>query len=258
MAEEIILSADLYNNAVTERTDDYTAKPRITGTARNRQVAERIVARGSEFRVETVEHILNMADQEKVLLIAAGKSVVDGVGQYLVNICGSFIGETASFDPAKHKLGVTYTVGKLLRDMLKTVKVETRKATTGPVINDIIDSATGEENMQLTSASAAIINGTNIRVDGEGETIGVFFTKTGGTPQKAPLVIHNNPSQLTVLMPAMENGEYTLSIITQYASGNRLVKEPRTYTFPLFSIRSGGTLSLIGVHLQHRNTYIRI
>ena len=28
MAEEIILSADLYNNAVTERTDDYTAKPR--------------------------------------------------------------------------------------------------------------------------------------------------------------------------------------------------------------------------------------
>ena len=55
MAEEIILSADLYNNAVTERTDDYTAKPRVTGTARNRQVAERIVARGSEFRVETID-----------------------------------------------------------------------------------------------------------------------------------------------------------------------------------------------------------
>lgn len=232
MAEEIILSADLYNNAVTERTDDYTAKPRITGTARNRQVAERIVARGSEFRVETIEHILNMADQEKALLISMGKSVVDGVGQYLVNISGPFIGETAPFDPAKNKLGVTYTIGKLLRDMLNSVKVETRKATTGPVINNIIDSTTGEENTQLTSASAAIINGENIRIDGEGKNIGVFFTKTGGTPQKATLVIHNNPSQLTVLMPAMEDGEYTLSITTQYGHGGKQVKEPRTYTFP--------------------------
>ena len=232
MAEEIILSADLYNNAVTERTDDYTAKPRITGTARNRQVAERIVARGSEFRGETIEHILNMADQEKALLISMGKSVVDGVGQYLVNISGPFIGETAPFDPAKNKLGVTYTIGKLLRDMLNSVKVETRKATTGPVINNIIDSTTGEENTQLTSASAAIINGENIRIDGEGKNIGVFFTKTGGTPQKATLVIHNNPSQLTVLMPAMEDGEYTLSITTQYGHGGKQVKEPRTYTFP--------------------------
>lgn len=105
MAEEIILSADLYNNAVTERTDDYTAKPRVTGVVRNRQVAERIAARGSEFRVETVEHILNMADQEKVLAIAEGKSVIDGVGQFLVNIIGSFIGEKAPFDPNETQVG---------------------------------------------------------------------------------------------------------------------------------------------------------
>lgn len=232
MAEEIILSADLYNNAVTERTDDYTAKPRVTGAVRNRQVAERIVARGSEFRVETVEHILNMADQEKVLAIAEGRSVIDGVGQFLVNIIGSFIGEKAPFDPAKHKLGVTYTIGKLLRETLDKVKVVTYKATTGPVINDIIDSTTGEMNQQLTSASAAIISGENIRVSGDDAANGVFFTKTGGEPLKATLLIHNNPSQLTVLMPAMEDGEYTLSITTQYGHGGKQVKEPRTYTFP--------------------------
>lgn len=49
MAEKIILTADLYDNAVTERKGDYTAKPRITGTVRNHQIAERILARGSEF-----------------------------------------------------------------------------------------------------------------------------------------------------------------------------------------------------------------
>ena len=35
------------------------------------------------------------------------------------------------------------------------------------------------------------------------------------------------------MLPALENGEYTLSIVTQYGSSNKLVKEPRTYTFPV-------------------------
>lgn len=233
MAEKNVLNADLYPNPITDRTDDYTAKLRITGTLRNKQLAGRIVARGYEFREETVEHILNMGDIEKVLAIIEGKSVVDGVGQYLINIIGSFVGEKAVFDPAIHKLGVSYTIGKLLRDALKNISVVTGTATTGPAINDIIDSTTDEVNGQLTSGSAAIINGVNIRVSGDDAANGVFFTKTdGGTPLKAPLLIHNNPSQLTILMPAMEDGEYTLSITTQYGHGNKLVKEARTYTFP--------------------------
>lgn len=82
MAEKIILTADLYDNAVTERKGDYTAKPRITGTVRNKQIAERILARGSELRLDTIEYILGMGDQEKVTAIAEVKDVVDGVGQY--------------------------------------------------------------------------------------------------------------------------------------------------------------------------------
>lgn len=233
MAEKIILTADLYDNAITERKGDYTAKVRITGTVRNLQVAERILARGSEFRLETVAHILNMGDQEKAAAIAEGKSVVDGVGQYMPTLTGPFEGENASFDSKKNKLSVSYVPGKVLRDTLKNVAVETRPAVTGPIVNLIIDSTTGEINTQLTSASAAVINGSNIKVAGDDASIGVFFTKTGGTAQKSPLLIHNNPSELTAMLPALEDGEYTLSIVTQYGSSNKLVKEPRTYTFPV-------------------------
>ena len=60
MAEKIILTADLYDNAVTERKGDYTAKPRITGAVRNHQIAERILARGSELRLDTIEYIQEM------------------------------------------------------------------------------------------------------------------------------------------------------------------------------------------------------
>lgn len=88
-------------------------------------------------------------------------------------------------------------------------------------------------NTQLTSAAPAVISGSNIKVAGDDASIGIFFTKTGGTAQKCPLLVHNNPSELTVMMPTLEDGEYTLSIVTQSAAGNKLVKEPRTYLFPV-------------------------
>ena len=123
MAEQIILNTDLYDNLLTERKGDYTAKPRITGTLYNTDIAARIVAARTEYQHGTILNILDMADSHKVQAIAEGKSVVDGVGQYLVNVQGAFEGEKAQFEPGKHALGITYTMGKLLRETLKLVKV---------------------------------------------------------------------------------------------------------------------------------------
>lgn len=233
MAEKIILTADLYDNAFTERKGDYTAKIRITGTVRNKQIAERILNRGCEVRLDTIEYILGMSDQEKAAALSEGKSVIDGVGQYLPTVTGPFEGEKAAFDRAKNKLTASYTPGKLLRDTLNNVDIETRAAQTGPVINWLLDSTTKETNTLLTSSAPAVISGSNIKIVGDDASVGVFFTKTGGTPQKCPMLVHNNPSELTVMLPALEDGEYTLSIVTQYGSSNKMVKEPRTYTFPV-------------------------
>ncbi|WFE86976.1 DUF4469 domain-containing protein [Parabacteroides chongii] len=35
------------------------------------------------------------------------------------------------------------------------------------------------------------------------------------------------------MLPALTDGEYKLSLTTQYSAGNNLVKEARTYTFPV-------------------------
>ena len=50
MAEQIILNTDLYDNLLTERKGDYTAKPRITGTLYNTDIAARIVAARTEYQ----------------------------------------------------------------------------------------------------------------------------------------------------------------------------------------------------------------
>ena len=73
MAEQIILNTDLYDNLLTERKGDYPAKPRITGTLYNTDIAARIVAARTEYQHGTILNILDMADSHKVQAIAEGK-----------------------------------------------------------------------------------------------------------------------------------------------------------------------------------------
>lgn len=233
MEEKIILSVDLYDNLLTEKKGDFTGKARITGSFRNADIARRIVAKRTEYRLETIENILNLADQEKARAIVEGKSLVDGVGQYQIRVVGSFEGEKAPFNPELHQLSVSYSMGKSLRDMMKNVVVETYIATTGPVINEVIDSSTGSVNSMLVPNSTFVINGSNIKIAGDDPSVGVFMTREGGTSSEVRLLVHNNPSQLTVLLGDMAYGQYTLSIVTQFSTSGKSLKEPRTYVFPI-------------------------
>ena len=219
MTEQIILNTDLYDNLLTERKGDYTAKPRITGTVRNTNIADRIVAARTEYQHGTILNILNMADEHKVQAIAEGKSVIDGVGQYMVNVQGAFEGEKAQFEPDKHSLGITYTVGALLRKAFERIKVVTNGvAPIGPVINTVTDATLKSVNARITSGGALTLGGANLKVQGDHESNGVYFTPGNGeqTPAKAPVIISNSPTQLIVQMPALADGEYTVSITTQY------------------------------------------
>lgn len=238
--EEIILYFETYDNVLTEKDGDYTAKPKITGSVGNPQIAQRIMAGGLEVRYETLVYILDMADKAKAEAIAEGKSVTDGVAQYLIHLRGSFDGPDAPFDPEKHSLGVTYTIGKTLAALLKKLKVVNNGlAKNGPVINTVTDSTTLSVNEEITSAGLLTIEGKNLRVIGEDPTVGLFFTPTGGgEAQKVTVFAVNDPSKIICTAPALADGTYTLSLITQAGTGNRTVKNPRSYTFPI-SLRVG-------------------
>ena len=58
MAEEkTILTVDLYDNVLTEKTGDFTGKIRITGTTRTSDISNRIVKKRTEYRPETITNI---------------------------------------------------------------------------------------------------------------------------------------------------------------------------------------------------------
>lgn len=233
--EQPILYIETYDNILTEKKGDYTAKPKITGSIGNPQIATRVMAGGLEIRYETLVYILDMADKAKAEAIAEGKSVVDGVAQYLINIRGVFDGPEAAFDPEKHSLGVTYTMGKMLSELLKKLKVVNNGlAKSGPAVNTVTDSTTLSVNEEITSGAPVTIEGKNLRVIGDDPSVGLFFTPTsGGEAKKVSLFVVNDPSKIICNVPALDNGTYTMSIITQSGANKRVVKDVRSYTFPI-------------------------
>ena len=234
--EKIILNADLYDNPLTKREGDYVAKPRITGTLYNEEIAARFVNERSEYRLETIVNILDVCDQLKAKAIAEGKSVVDGVGEYLISIQGAFEGAAASYDPNVHSLTVNYKMGKALRNILENqVVVQTNgAAVVGPVINSVEDTKTKSLNTQLSPNGVLVINGSNLKIQGESEENGVyFFPVAGGDPVKAEYLVINKPSQLIVQIHNLTDGKYLVRVTTQYSAGSALVKNARSADYPL-------------------------
>lgn len=94
MAEEkTILTVDLYDNVLTEKTGDFTGKIRITGTTRTSDISNRIVKKRTEYRPETITNILDLSYDEMIEALAQGRCVVNKFGQWLLTINGSFDGK---------------------------------------------------------------------------------------------------------------------------------------------------------------------
>lgn len=237
--EKTMIHVELYENMLTQQSGDYTGRIRSTGTLYNKQIAARIVKERSEYRQETIENILSIADRIKCQALAEGKNINDGVGQYTLGVQGSFVGEDAPFNQNIHSIAVNFVAGKELRTMLKNVKVETAGiATTGPVVNAVFDTMSDTENGTLTAGGPVVISGRNIKIVGDDPSVGITLTADDETRStlKITTLVHNNPSQITAILPKEldDTKGYYLDVTTQFCqSGKKLIKTPRTYRFPV-------------------------
>lgn len=235
-----ILNVLLFDHTLTPEPGDYTGKVKLNGTWHNHHIAKQIVAQRSEYRYDTILSILNMADDIKRTGIATGHSIIDGVSQMRPAVNGVFKGKGGQFDPALQSKCVIMTPAPEMRKAMEVSKVAVLGvAPTGPVINSVEDVYTGAEDSMMTPGRNLRIYGQRLRIAGDdGAVVGVWFVQADDenarTQVAARDLVDNNPTQLTIIVPALPAGNYYLEVVTQSSVNSKtLTKEPRAYRFEL-------------------------
>jgi hypothetical protein len=226
-------------NPLTEKEDnDYIAEVSTTGrTLRNEEIARLIVEERSEIKFDTLVSILNQSDRIKRERLAEGNSVLDGVCHFTPRVLGKWVGSSAKYDPAVHKLTLDAVPSAEMHKVLEQVEIELLgvKDTAGH-IGLVTDVSTGKTDGSITPDEDILIEGDKIKVFPEEEiALGVFFVPVGSglTVKVLHKLSHNSAAHITARVPDEldYDTEYTLKIVTRYSNGKEPLKEPRTIIY---------------------------
>jgi len=158
-----------------------------------------------------------------------GFSVNTGYFTASPSIRGVFDSPTEKFN-----LGKQFNQGEILRSELSTVTVDILGvAESGAFIGQVLDVKSGSVNDLLTPNRNLKISGSKIKVAGDVNITGIWFVNQR-TQERTKVdetdIVTNNPSEIIVVIPELQAGNYKLEIVTQYSSGKNL-KEARTLSF---------------------------
>ena len=169
-------------------------------------------------------------------MISYGASVKFGLGYFNLTVNGVFIGDNATWDSSQHSLTVNATPTAEVREAVKATSVNIRgMAASGLFVNSVTDVTTGVVNSRLTPGGGVNLSGSRIKIDGSDAGVGIHLinqqtSETIAIPQTSLLV--NDPSKLTFVIPAtLPDGDYKLSITTQFSAQGRDLNKPRSYVF---------------------------
>lgn len=214
--------------------NDYNGEVSTLGhTIHNEDIARRIVNERSELRYETILAILNERDSIVLESVLSGSSVQDGVVHIAPSVTGLWVGSDRTVNPARQKPSVSISPTAELRNGLAQVKMEILGVKdSGAYIGLVTDAATKSVDGHITPNGIVVITGDKLRVAPEDDPeMGIFFVDETGAKTPVTQISQNEPKRLTVLVPPLSAGTYTLQVVTKFSSGNTLLKLARTIVY---------------------------
>jgi hypothetical protein len=228
---------ETYDLSLTDRKDDRFGRVVTTQSYNEDALIQAAVSRRTDLSPTTIRASLDILKEVAIEKLANGASVYFGLGFFSLDVRGVFFGDQAKWDPTQHSLHVKTTASAEVRQAIKATSVNVRgMASSGTVINQVKDVASGEESSRLTPGGGVNLTGSKMRIAGDDPTVGIHLLNqsTGEDRQLAPTaILVNDPAKITFIVPAdLPVGDYTLSLTTQFSTAAQLLKEARTYVFP--------------------------
>ena len=229
--------AFLQQNHLTASEKDLRASVSTLGkrALRNADIARMIKDEGSEFQYETILKMLNVNDRIIRELVQRGHSVLTGAAQYTPRIQGTWVGASAKFNPAAHRIGLHIIPSAEMRAAFKEIGVEVLGMKPGGAfIGLVTDTTTGLADGTMTSGDDILIEGAKLKIaPDDDETLGVFFISSNDetATRVTRRLTTNNPKSILARVPELPAGQYTLRIVTRFSTSGTLLKEPRVIEY---------------------------
>lgn len=227
---------ELYDLSITEQKDDRFGRVVTSKSLSEEDLVNIAISRRTDLSATSLKAAMEILKEIAIEQIANGASVNFGLGYFRLGVNGVFIGDNAGWDSSKHSLSVRVTPNSQLRQTISDCTAVVRgMAATGLAINTITDMSSGEVNSRLTPGGGVNLTGSKVKIEGDIVGVGIKLINQDTqeeTPVLMPSILVNEPSKITFIVPdGLANGDYKLSIATQYASSGVNLKEIRSYTF---------------------------
>lgn len=225
------VSVQVAENTMTpENPNDRIFRVASRGAANKERIIKEMMLVNPGLEEETLAMVLDLKNRVCQRLLMLGMRVNDGYCNASLTCRG--VVEGSAWDPAVNSLEVNMQPAKALREAMAEATV----TVTGTASAAMYVSAAGDADTKATSftvvpGSIYRVQGKNVKIEGDDPSVGIFFVDEDGTETQVPMaqVAVNNPSELRFIVPAtLEDGTYTLRIVTQYANTKTLLKSPRS------------------------------
>jgi hypothetical protein len=182
---------------------------------------------------DLVEYVRQFFD-EAAYQLCDGFSVNTGYYSLHPRIGGTWANAVEPWDIAKHPIRFSFRALKPLRDIAEHIEVLIEGvAETAGFIAEVTDVTTEAVNETLTPGGMFALAGHKIKVAGDHADCGVYFADAANPAQKVKAAGHladNTASRIVGIVPALGAGQWRVTVVTQFASGGTMTREPRTLT----------------------------
>lgn len=233
---QYVLKGWLVDNTVTvDNLTDKILQFESNGSADITDIIKEMLAEDTGLRPETLQHSITLYNRIITRLILNGVSVNTGLFYAVARPTG--VVEGGVWNKENNSIYVVFNQGKELREAV----VQTRVEILGEKSNVMYILETEDRKTKLKDGTATagrnlFVRGAMLKVVGDNDAVGVSLTNSAGVVTKLDddMVTTNKPSELTLLIPSeLVNGEYTLTVTTQFSTGT-LLKAPRSVSTTLW------------------------
>jgi hypothetical protein len=229
------ISLLLYPNNISKKKNDYYAQVKYIGIITNNDIADLMIAEGSEYHKESIVNILNRCDRIKMEKLAQGYKINTDLFQSHLSVKGHFNASSKTVDLYEHQVKLKFSATKRMQELLAKSKLRILGlANTKPIIGRVIDLTTQSENKLITPGQVLQIEGKRLKITGDDSSVGVYLRDQKSNKRiKCKQVIGNKPQKLLILLPNLQAGEYSLEVCTQFAKNRKLVNTTVSTSFHL-------------------------